>query len=602
MTAKLNEISGLSSRKQGYKSLRSTQIMKEEKRINDVINVLENEYINPLLLPNLNPDHLINLSSGVPLESGGDELLNISRTGEDLAKKFQKERLFSSHFKFQDPIQQVKVPSFLPQKQLKLRKENKFKVIEANRNIIGRLFSISAKTNRPVNLEVALSYPLYPVPLSLANPDESKRSTQKSTLLELLPTKGTQEEANLIKTDVVGYVIDMIAQLRTCLVGCTGTFEDLSKRFVNSLDRGYQRIDIVADTYRPNSIKEGERKRRGCSSKIMIGSIKSKLPSDLNKFMLNNENKSSLINLVFDYIIENKLEVFTLLKTQKICLSGDTRTMLLTNSYTLPDHQLTSNQEEADTKLILHALHLLQFSEHGRVVVRNPSGDTDICVLLLGLIPNHHMYRVWYDYGTGSKRKAVWLNKFDVNLDHKSALIGFHSFTGNDYNSAFFRKGKKVCWNTMLKSQSFLNFFSTLGDSWEINDDSISLAEEYLCRLYGASKKTTNVNQARFESFTKKYCVENKIIDLSTLPPCRESLRLHLLRAIYVSGMWKRTSQAMIDLPNFEEFGWDSSGKVEWITDQYPDDIESMLFDDSYDSDEDEEEIGSDVETDNDEF
>lgn len=251
------------------------------KRVYDVMYVLEKEYINPLLLPDLDHDQLINLSSGVPLKSGDEELLNIKRTGEDLAKKFLSERLLSSDCKFQDPIKQVKVPSFSSNKKVQLRKDNKLKVVEANRNIIGRLFSISAKTNKPVNLEVALSYPLYPVPLSLATPDGSKRSTQKSTLLELLPIKRNQE-TEFIKSDFAGYIIDMIAQLRTCLTGCTKTFEDLSKRFINSLDRGYQRVDIVADTYRPNSIKDGERKRRGSSNPIMIGSIKSKLPTDLH--------------------------------------------------------------------------------------------------------------------------------------------------------------------------------------------------------------------------------------------------------------------------------------------------------------------------------
>jgi len=34
-------------------------------------------------------------------------------------------------------------------------------------------------------------------------------------------------------------------------------------------------------------------------------------------------------------------------------------------------------------------------------------------------------------------------------------------------------------------------------------------------------------------------------------------MRLQLLRTIYVYGIWKKTSQAMIDLPNFEEFSWD---------------------------------------------
>jgi len=66
----------------------------------------------------------------------------------------------------------------------------------------------------------------------------------------------------------------------------------------------------------------------------------------------------------------------------------------------------------------------------------------------------------------------------------------------------------------MIKSQSFLNSFAMLGDSWEINDDSISLAEEYLCWVYDEKKKTTTVNHVRFECFSRsillKYVEENK--------------------------------------------------------------------------------------------
>ena len=54
----------------------------------------------------------------------------------------------------------------------------------------------------------------------------------------------------------------MIAQLCLCITGATGTFEEMIKRFLNSLP-GYKRVDIVCDTYRNNSIKAGERKKRG---------------------------------------------------------------------------------------------------------------------------------------------------------------------------------------------------------------------------------------------------------------------------------------------------------------------------------------------------
>ena len=44
-----------------------------------------------------------------------------------------------------------------------------------------------------------------------------------------------------------------------------------------------------------------------------------------------------------------------------------------------------------------------------------------------------------------------------MEYDHRKALIGFHSFTGNDYVSTFLRKCKSVCGRTMIKSDEFVS-------------------------------------------------------------------------------------------------------------------------------------------------
>ena len=47
---------------------------------------------------------------------------------------------------------------------------------------------------------------------------------------------------------------------------------------------------------------------------------------------------------------------------------------------------LTSNQEEADTKIFLHCAHILKENDTDIVVIRSPSGDTDILVLATALL------------------------------------------------------------------------------------------------------------------------------------------------------------------------------------------------------------------------
>ena len=43
--------------------------------------------------------------------------------------------------------------------------------------------------------------------------------------------------------------------------------------------------------------------------------------------------------------------------------------------------KLISNQEEADTKIVLHCCHALSRHPPKKILVRSPSGDTDILVI-----------------------------------------------------------------------------------------------------------------------------------------------------------------------------------------------------------------------------
>ena len=73
-------------------------------------------------------------------------------------------------------------------------------------------------------------------------------------------------------------------------------------RFLKSLLKGYDRVDIVADTYRDFSIKAGERVKRGSSSRLIVKSLECKTLQNVPKFFTNNENKTRLTTLTFNYI------------------------------------------------------------------------------------------------------------------------------------------------------------------------------------------------------------------------------------------------------------------------------------------------------------
>ena len=136
----------------------------------------------------LSPDRLLNLTSGIPVnDAHAEEMLKIRKIGEQSFSDFMKERIFSYDVKFQDGLPRTKVKLF---KQC-CQKDGKMKTLEVNRNIISTLLAISANTNRVVDFNMVLEYPLSPVPFNIANADGSRRITVKSNLNEIIMKKST---------------------------------------------------------------------------------------------------------------------------------------------------------------------------------------------------------------------------------------------------------------------------------------------------------------------------------------------------------------------------------------------------------------------------
>ena len=167
---------------------------------------------------------------------------------------------------------------------------------------------------------------------------------------------------------------------------------------------------------------------------MLITSVQCKILRNANKFFSNNDNKSHLIDLTFYYIKTHPIKCLTILKCDTIILSGDTSCEIVNHHECRPYEELKSDQEEADTKVVLHALSVLSTS-NDNVCIRSPSGDTDIFVIALGTIAQRS--RVKFDYGNGSNRKEIWLDQINLRADRRQALIGLHSFTSNGYVSPF---------------------------------------------------------------------------------------------------------------------------------------------------------------------
>jgi hypothetical protein len=106
----------------------------------------------------------------------------------------------------------------------------------------------------------------------------------------------------------------------------------------------------------------------------------------------------------------------------------------------------------------------------------------------------------------------TWLDITSLSsaLSYTQSLAGVYALTGCDYTPYFYRKGKVKGIELMEKQERMVKAFASLGNE-ELNEDTIKVLEEFVCRLY--SSKFDNVNDAILQFFNKK----NASLTLSNL-------------------------------------------------------------------------------------
>ena len=354
--------------------------------------------------------------------------------GKERREKFVKTQINES---FNEPIHQCKISTFKVMAK-KTTTSNK-KSIEVNRDILGRLLSISLKESKTIDFVKALHYPLCEAPLRLVNADGTMRKANKSKLANIIIS-------NTFTTDIskqqTAYIIDVMAYIRT-MVNLPDTYERLAWQFLSGIPKGFSRIDLVADSYFNNSIKDAKKIKRGTSKKIIVRSMKSKLPSEFSQYLSCGENKNRLIELLFEVIKNEREEALEMLRCDKLVLSREGQCKLLTHIEEKTYDQLLSTQKEADTKIIAHAVHIFHQDTENKVVIRSPSGDTDILVLSAALLYNFKEHAVT-DNGSGQSRKCIDLRSLQFSECKYSAMLGLHEFTGNDYLSSRQERKREV--------------------------------------------------------------------------------------------------------------------------------------------------------------
>ena len=305
---------------------------------------------------------------------------------------FKEQRLESSppQKKFHDTMKLNKLKTFssLSQKK-KVSTDGRTMVLKADRSLFGRIIIIGQ--SRKIDVRELLQYSLGPLPWFLATTEGFPRKTNKAALAT--PLQKDVPLADGLPQNSAAIIDGMSLVQKLSVGGGQTTFAMVASSLLTKvLHEGSQsnRIDVVFDTYRDMSIKNAERTMRGEVAGVQLSHISStQLVKQWRKFLSEVKNKTSLIKFISREWREE--DCMRRLKGKTLFVTAESECWKITEKGSENVAELTSNQEEADTRLLLHAKHAAQEGYEAVAVI---SEDKDVFVLLLNFssIINTRLY------------------------------------------------------------------------------------------------------------------------------------------------------------------------------------------------------------------
>ena len=210
---------------------------------------------------------------------------------------------------------------------------------------------------------------------------------------------------------------------------------------------------------------------------------------------------------------------------------------------------VASNQEEADTRIVLHAIYAANNSSE-EIEVRSPG--TDVLVLLL-----HHRTEIHTKYiyfRTGTQGKRTYLSRYipvhilfeELSRQQHNILLSVYCLTGCATTIACRGSGKKAAFRILMNKASHFQALTDLGSR---GHNKLQLWQE---QCYCMDGTTALISMS--------FVVKRQLRTL--LPPTDDSFQLHLLRSVYQLALWRQSRHAMIEIPGPVEHGHEMGSRV----------------------------------------
>lgn len=412
-----------------------------------------------------------------------------------------------------------------------------------------------AAQNRESDMDDFFRHENNSFPPSLSN-NGVLRKSNKSDLIECL-LKDAEIEEQVQKPDAK--IFDGAAMVQMLLPKGCSTFNEYAENiflpYLRQQSVNCQRVDVVFDVYKQDTLKSQTRLQRGSGiRRKIIGSTP--IPTNWAGLLRVDENKTELFSLLAEKAVSLMPP-----ETMILCTIGNE---VITSHPNFLDRDITpSTQEEADTRILLHVAHCVK-NGFKNILIRTV--DTDVVVLSIAYFYLIKPRKMSIAFGTGKNFKHISINNIALRLGENvsRALPIFHAFTGCDTTSCFSGKGKKTAWETWSSFPDITDVFLSL--SMMPNDIDfleVQHLEKFVTLLYQKSSSFASCNEARRDLFTGGRSIEN-------VPPTSDALLQHVKRSVYQAGfIWSQCLVPCPFYPNAELWGWTRmDGKLEplWTT------------------------------------
>ena len=239
--------------------------------------------------------------------------------------------------------------------------------------------------SRRVNMEDVLAHPMDPLPWALADADEFLRKTNKVALASEFEKNVYPTEAIPTPSACIIHVMGVVQRMNGNNKTRAHLAESVLSIVMCVVGHG-GRVDVVFDVYRQPPFKYSESLNQGTSTTILYKCLTVGYNiQHWRKFMCSPFNKTSLGKFLvgewkllrYRYMLQSKALYMT---CEDIC---EETCLIMTANEWVEVAVLQTTQEEAYTRLLLHALHAARSGSKAVIVTAD---DTDVMMISKGPI------------------------------------------------------------------------------------------------------------------------------------------------------------------------------------------------------------------------